>query len=152
TERDLADGIGPSNQLVAAGALLSLGSDSHAVIDMFEEARAVEMNQRLITNKRGVHRSSELLNAATVNGANSLGRNSYGLVVGAAADFIAISTASVRLASFDPKNGAAHLVHSATSADVRDVWVGGDQIVKDQIHRTMPDIAGVLRSAINALL
>ena len=152
TERDLADGIGPSNQLVAAGASLSLGSDSHAVIDMFEESRAVEMNQRLITNKRGVHRSSELLNAATVNGANSLGRNSYGLVVGAAADFIAVSTASVRLASFDPKNGAAHLVHSATSADVRDVWVAGEQIVADHIHRQQPNIAQALRATIDALV
>ncbi len=152
TERDLADGIGPSNQLVSAGASLSLGTDSHAVIDMFEESRAVEMNRRLITNKRGVHSSDELLTAATINGANSLGRMTYGLVVGAAADFVAVSTDSVRLASFDAKNGAAHLVHSATSADVRDVWVGGDQIVKDQIHRATPDIAGALRSAINALL
>jgi len=152
TERDLGDGIGPSNQLVAAGASLSLGSDSHAVIDMFEEARAVEMNRRLITNQRGIHSSEELLTAATISGANSLGRETHGLVVGAAADFMAVSTESVRLASFDPKNGAAHLVHSATSADVRDVWVGGDQIVKDHIHRVMPDIAGALRSAINALL
>ncbi|MFM8503856.1 MAG: formimidoylglutamate deiminase, partial [Acidimicrobiaceae bacterium] len=53
TERDLADGIGPSENLVSAGTPLCLGTDSHAVIDMFEEARAVEMNQRLITNKRG---------------------------------------------------------------------------------------------------
>ena len=152
TERDLADGIGPSSQLVSAGASLSLGTDSHAVIDMFEESRAIEMNRRLITNQRGIHSSEELLTAATINGANSLGRKTYGLVVGAAADLVAVSTDSVRLASFDAKNGAAHLVHSATSADVRDVWVGGDQIIKDGVHRVLPDIAGALRSAINALL
>jgi len=152
TERDLADGIGQSNHLVSAGASLSLGTDSHAVIDMFEESRAVEMNRRLITNQRGIHSSEELLTAATINGANSLGRKTYGLVVGAAADFVAVSTDSVQLASFDAKNGAAHLVHSATSADVRDVWVGGDQIIKDGVHRVLPDIAGALRSAINALL
>ena len=152
TERDLADGIGSSDELVTAGSPLALGTDSHAVIDMFEEARAVEMHQRLITNKRGVHRSSELLKAATISGANSLGCSTHGLVVGAAADFIAVSTDSVRLASFNAENGAAHLVHSATSADVRDVWVAGEQIVKDQIHRAIPDIAGALRSAINALL
>ena len=152
TERDLADGIGPSEQLVAAGASLSLGSDSHAVIDMFEEARAVEMHQRLITNRRGVHRSSDLLKAATINGAHSLGCNSYGLVVGAAADFIAVSTESVRLASFDAKNGAAHLVHSATSTDVRDVWVGGVQIVADHIHCQQPNISQALRTAIDAVL
>jgi formiminoglutamate deiminase len=152
TERDLADGIGPSNQLVSAGASLTLGTDSHAVIDMFEESRAIEMNRRLITNQRGVHSCEELLTAATVNGAKSLGRKTYGLVAGAAADFVAVSTDSVRLASFDAENGAAHLVHSATSADVRDVWVGGDQIVKDGVHRAMPDVAGALRSAVNALL
>ena len=152
TERDLADGIGASDKLVEAGSFLCLGTDSHAVIDMFEEARAVEMHQRLITNKRGIHRSSELLNAATINGANSLGCNTYGLVVGAPADFMAVSTDSVRLASFDAKNGAAHLVHSATSADVRDVWVAGKQIVGDHIHRQHPNIVQALRTAIDALL
>ena len=152
TERDLADGIGPSAELVAAGSPLCLGTDSHAVIDMFEEARAVEMHQRLISNKRGVHRSSELLASATVHGASSLGSKNHGLVVGAPADFIAIATDSVRLASFDGENGAAHLVHSATSSDVRDVWVGGEQIVKDRIHRSTPNIAESLRTSIAAVL
>ena len=40
TERDLADGIGPARALADAGARLALGSDSHAVIDLLEEARA----------------------------------------------------------------------------------------------------------------
>ena len=152
TERDLADGIGPSEQLTSAGSPLALGTDSHAVIDMFEEARAVEIHQRLVTNKRGVHQSSELLNAATINGAHCLGQKNYGLVVGARADFIAVSTESVRLASFDAKNGAAHLVHSATSADVRDVWVNGEQIVADREHRKVVNIAQALRTAIDAVL
>ncbi|MFM9119276.1 MAG: formimidoylglutamate deiminase [Acidimicrobiaceae bacterium] len=152
TERDLADGIGPSENLVSAGSPLCLGTDSHAVIDMFEEARAVEMNQRLITNKRGVHRSSDLLSAATINGASSLGSKKHGLVAGAPADFISVSTNSVRLATFDPANGAAHLVHSATSSDVRDVWVGGEQIVSDFKHRTLPNINESLRTAIEAVL
>ncbi|MFM9003194.1 MAG: formimidoylglutamate deiminase [Acidimicrobiaceae bacterium] len=152
TERDLADGIGPSENLVSAGSPLCLGTDSHAVIDMFEEARAVEMNQRLITNKRGLHRSSDLLSAATINGASSLGSKKHGLVAGAPADFTSVSTNSVRLATFDPANGAAHLVHSATSSDVRDVWVGGEQIVSDFKHRTLPNINESLRTAIEAVL
>jgi len=53
TERDLGDGIGPSRELLAAGSPLSLGSDSHAVIDLFEEMRALEMNERLATQARG---------------------------------------------------------------------------------------------------
>ena len=44
-------------RLVDAGASLSLGSDSHAVIDMFEEARAVELDERLASGERGHHTS-----------------------------------------------------------------------------------------------
>ena len=40
TERDLGDGIGASRMLYDAGATLTLGSDSHAVVDLFEEMRA----------------------------------------------------------------------------------------------------------------
>ncbi len=152
TERDLADGIGPSESLVGSGSPLCLGTDSHAVIDMFEEARAVEMNQRLITNKRGIHRSSDLLSAATNNGASSLGSKKHGFVAGAPADFISVSTNSVRLATFDPENGAAHLVHSATGSDVCSVWVGGEQIVSDYEHRTLPNINESLRNAIEAVI
>ena len=45
TERDLADGIGPARELLDAGAGLALGSDSHAMIDPIEEARAVELER-----------------------------------------------------------------------------------------------------------
>ena len=34
TERDLGDGLAPAQALAAAGCALTLGSDSHAVIDM----------------------------------------------------------------------------------------------------------------------
>ena len=55
TERDLADGIGPARALADAGARLALGSDSHAVIDLLEEARAVELDERLASGERGRH-------------------------------------------------------------------------------------------------
>src|SRR6185312_14052542 len=53
TERDLADGIGPARALRDAGSPLSLGSDQHAVIDLFEEARGLEAHERLNTLQRG---------------------------------------------------------------------------------------------------
>ena len=59
TERDLADGIGD------AGPRLALGSDSHAIIDLFEEARAVELNLRLKTERRGHFTARALLAGAT---------------------------------------------------------------------------------------
>ena len=45
TERDLADGIGPARALADAGATLTLGSDQNAIIDLLEEARALELER-----------------------------------------------------------------------------------------------------------
>jgi formiminoglutamate deiminase len=152
TERDLADGVGPASTLSAGGAVLSLGTDSNAFIDMFEEARAVETDERLVTGKRGVHSPASLLIAATSGGATSLGWGQHGIQVGAPADFIALSLNSVRLASFDAANAAAHIVHSAAPSDVRDVWVGGRQIVQDHQHLTVSDVVGGLGRAIAAVV
>ena len=152
TERDLADGVGPASSLSVGGAVLSIGTDSNAFIDMFEEARAVETDERLVTGKRGVHSPASLLIAATSGGATALGWGQYGIQVGAPADFIALSLDSVRLASFDAANAAAHIVHSAAPADVRDVWVGGRQIVQDHQHLSLSDVVGGLGRAIAAVV
>ena len=74
TERDLADGIGPARALADAGAIIGLGSDQHAVIDPFEEARALELDERLATGLRGRFTQSELLAALTDHGVPRLGR------------------------------------------------------------------------------
>ena len=73
TERDLGDGIGPAAVLLAGSGLFSLGSDSHAVIDLFEEARATELDERLARRERGVIAAERLLRAATVDGQHALG-------------------------------------------------------------------------------
>ena len=152
TERDLADGVGPASSLSAGGAVLSIGTDSNAFIDMFEEARAVETDERLVTGKRGVHAPASLLIAATSGGATALGWGQHGIQAGAPADFIALSLDSVRLASFDAAHAAAHIVHSASPADVRDVWVAGRQIVQDHQHLNVSDVVGGLGRAIAAVV
>ena len=152
TERDLADGVGSAAALRDAGATLSLGTDSNAFIDMFEETRAIETDERLVTGKRGLHTPSSLLAAATSVGATSLGWGCHGIQVGNPADFIALSLDSVRLASFDGVNGAAHIVHSAAPSDVRDVWVGGKQVVANFQHAEIGDVVAGLRNAIAAVV
>ena len=152
TERDLADGVGPAAALRDAGATLSLGTDSNSFVDMFEETRAIETDERLVTGKRGLHTPSSLLAAATSAGATSLGWGTHGIQVGNPADFIALSLNSVRLASFDGANGAAHIVHSAAPSDVRDVWVGGKQVVANFQHSEIGDVVAGLRNAIAAVV
>ena len=65
TERDLADGIGPARRLYDAGCRISIGSDSHAVVDPFEELRGLEMDERLATQERGHWTAAELLDIGT---------------------------------------------------------------------------------------
>ena len=78
TERDLADGVGPAGRVREAGSPVTLGSDSHAVVDLLEEARAVELDERLATQQRGHWSAAALLDAATRAGHASLGRPDAG--------------------------------------------------------------------------
>ncbi|MFJ6214552.1 formimidoylglutamate deiminase [Streptomyces sp. NPDC092296] len=152
TERDLADGIGPARRLAAAGSRLTLGSDSHAVIDPFEEARALELDERLRTRRRGHWTAAALLRAAGEDGHASLGWEHAGrLEPGALADFTAITLDSVRTAGPEPRLGAQTAVYAAGAADVRDVVVGGRHIVRDGVHRLVPDVPAALRESIAAL-
>lgn len=132
TERDLADGIGPFRALHAAGSPLSLGSDSQAVIDVFEEARGVELHHRLEAGRRGGFGPAALLTAATANGSESLGFGANSLRVGERADFVVLGNRSPRLAGLPGRTEA--VVFAATSSDVRDVFVGGRQVVRRGVH------------------
>jgi formiminoglutamate deiminase len=134
TERDLADGIGPSARLSSAGASMCVGSDSHAVVDLFEEARGIEMHQRLSTGRRGVHSASELVSAMTAGGASSLGLDGGMLEEEAPADFVVVDLDSPRLAGFEMEHGLETIVFAATNADVSDVFVGGRQIIRGGRH------------------
>ncbi|WP_377271024.1 formimidoylglutamate deiminase [Peterkaempfera sp. SMS 1(5)a] len=152
TERDLADGIGPARRLASAGSRITLGSDSHAVIDPFEEARALELDERLRTHRRGHWTAAALLRAATEDGHASLGWERAGRIEpGAPADFVAVALDSVRTAGPEPRFGAETAVFAATAADVRDVVVGGRPVVRDGVHRLVPDVPAALRDSVAAL-
>ncbi|WP_164331736.1 MULTISPECIES: formimidoylglutamate deiminase [unclassified Streptomyces] len=152
TERDLADGIGPAVALQRAGSPLSLGSDSHAVIDLLEEARAMELNERLRTRTRGHWTAAALLRAASVDGHAALGWQDAGtLEAGALADFTTIALDSVRTAGPVPRLGAETAVFAATAADVRHTVVGGRHVVRDGAHALVPEVPQALAQAVEAL-
>ncbi len=147
TERDLADGVGPARALIDAGASLSLGSDSHAVIDLLEEARAVELDERLVSGERGRHAAASLLCAATADGHSALGRDGGRLEAGAPADLVTIGLDSVRLAGISAASALESVVFAASAADVREVVSGGRRVVSDGHHADL-DVAAELRGAI----
>lgn len=151
TERDLGDGIGPADRLAAAGVSLSLGTDSHAVIDAFEEARAIELDLRLATLQRGNLPITDLFDIMTAAGQTSLGTADAGrLQVGARADLVAVDLTSVRTAGASASNAAAAVVFGAAAADVTDVIVDGNRVVRDRAH-VLGDVGALLAGAIEEL-
>jgi formiminoglutamate deiminase len=151
TERDLADGVGPARRLADAGAALALGSDSQAIVDLFEEARAIELDERLATGVRGHHRAHDLLAAATAAGYASLGWPEGGRIApGALADLTTVGLGSVRLAGTAPGDALPATVFAGAAPDVTDVHVGGRRIVRDGAHVDL-DVARELHDAIAAV-
>lgn len=152
TERDLADGVGPASQLAVAGARLCVGSDAHMAIDLLEEGRAIELDERLVTGKRGHHRTVGLAEAITANGATSLGWEAGRISVGALADFTTVRLDSPRTAGARSGDALAHVLFSATASDVDTVIVGGRTIVAGGRHTSIGDVGRALETAIAALL
>jgi cytosine/adenosine deaminase-related metal-dependent hydrolase len=145
TERDLADGIGPGGALADAGVPLSLGTDQHAVVDMFEEARGLEMHERLRSQQRGRFDAAALLAALTRHG--SIGWPEAGrLAVGAPADLVAVRLDTPRTAGCP----AEQVVFAATAADVDTVLCGGRVVVEGGRH-VLGDVGQLLGDAIGAL-
>jgi cytosine/adenosine deaminase-related metal-dependent hydrolase len=149
TERDLADGLPTARALADAGSPLCVGSDSHAVVDLFEEARAVELDERLRDEHRGHFSADALLAAATVAGHAALGWDDAGtLRPGARADLVTVRLDTVRTAGFDPADPAAAVLFAATAADVTDVVVDGRPVVRHGHHLFVDDVPAALHRAV----
>jgi formiminoglutamate deiminase len=153
TERDLGDGLAPSQALAAAGCALTLGSDSHAVVDMLGEARGVEYAERLARRARGHLTAEALLGAATAAGHTSLGWPDAGEIApGTWADLVTVSLDSVRTAGTPDALALEAAVFAASAADVRNVVIGGRDVVRDGTHLLVPEVAGELSRTIRTIL
>ena len=147
TERDLADGIGPARALARAGSPWCVGSDQHAVVDLLEEARGMEMHERLASRERGRIAPAALVAALTRDGHASIGWPEAGcLAVGAPADLVAVRLDTVRTAGVDPRQ----VVLAATAADVDTVVVGGRTVVDGGRH-ALGDVGAMLGQVISTL-
>ncbi|MEJ3656727.1 formimidoylglutamate deiminase [Actinomycetes bacterium KLBMP 9759] len=145
TERDLADGIGPARALHDGGVPLSLGSDQHAVVDLIEEARALEMHERLATGERGRFTPAQVLEALTRHAA--IGHADAGtLAAGSVADLVAVRTDTVRTAGSEP----TQILFAATAADVDTVIADGEVVVEGGQHR-LGNVGTLLANAITPL-
>ena len=143
TELDLGDGFLPLE--LRKGIELCVGSDSHAQIDLFHEARALELHGRALANRRHIltpvgerHGLAEaLLQAATRSGARALGRDGHAVQVGASADLIAVQLDRPAAQGVPALEAAAF---NANPDWVEDVWVGGERIATGGRHPRRDEI------------
>jgi formimidoylglutamate deiminase len=136
TERNLGDGIVDARSLLAAGVPICLGSDSHAQIDLLEDARELELHLRLTRLERAVlapdasagSLAARLFACATQAGAQSLG------VPADAADFFTVSLDDPALAGADAETLLSHIIFAAGRPAIREVFVSGKPVVVDGHH------------------
>lgn len=130
----LASGVAKVPQMLKAGVVVSLGTDSAASnnnLDLFEEMRLAALIHKGVSGDPTAVPAPEALRMGTLNGARSLYLDDLGtLEAGMKADFVALD---IDQAHFLPRTDyVSHVVYSAAGQDVRHVWVDGRQIVKNR--------------------
>ncbi len=138
----LASGIAPLTEFLARGVRVGLGTDGPASnndLDLWEEMRLAAMLARLRTGDAGALPAATALDLATRGAGRALGRPDLGVLApGAKADMVAVSLDDPAFVPLlDDDMLLDHLVWSASSRLVTDVWVGGVPVVVDRQHRTV---------------
>ncbi len=156
TERNLGDGFLEARKLVSRGVPIALGSDSHTVIDPFEEMRLVEYHERLRVEERNVlaahspegedETASVLWPMGTTNGARSLKAEEAGLEVGAKADFVALDLRHPSLVGTGTQTLLSDVVLSMSAGAVQEVVVDGKSVVAEGRHRREKGIVDAFRA------
>jgi len=169
TERNLGDGVVPADEYFKHDVPICLGTDSHAQIDLLEDARELEYHLRLQRLERAVlvdrnptvregaspldegenstlpHGrvsaiASRLFDCATANGAHSIGAPGGALEPGQPADFFTVDLNDPSIAGASPDDLLSSIVFALSRAAVREVVVGGKPIVSDGRHLIQEDV------------
>jgi formimidoylglutamate deiminase len=164
TERNLGDGVVPADEYFKRNVTICLGTDSHAQIDLLEDARELEYHLRLQRLERAVldrgssptvresaspvgaasdlppSLAAALFDCATINGARSIGAPSGTFEPGKAADFFTVALDDPSIAGAAPNDLLASIVFSLARAAVREVVVSGKPIVSEGQHLVQEEI------------
>jgi formimidoylglutamate deiminase len=140
TERNLGDGVVPADEYFRHGVPMCLGTDSHAQIDLLEDARELEYHLRLRKLERAVLSATELFDCATINGARSIGAPGGALEMGMPADFFTVDLDDPSIAGASKDDLLASILFTLSRAAVREVVVGGKPIVSEGQHLIQEEV------------
>jgi len=138
----LASGIAPLRAMLDRGIRVGMGTDGPASndgLDLFADLRLAASLARLVGRSATALSAAEAFWLATGAAADAIGRPDLGqLEAGRRADLVHVDTRNL---VFEPVGDTgdvlAHLVWSGAGRHVRDVWVGGRQVVADGASTTV---------------
>ena len=156
TERNLGDGVVPANEYQKNRVAICLGTDSHAQIDLLEDARELEYHLRLQKLERAVLGAADgsdpslnsrasaaaryLFDCATLNGARSIDAPGGTLTPGRPADFFTVDLDDPSIAGASPDDLLAGIVFTLSRAAVREVVIGGKPVVSEGQHLIQEEV------------
>ena len=137
----LASGIAPIPSMLKAGVRVSLGTDSAASnnnLDQFEEMRLAALLHKGVSGDPTAVPAWAALKMGTIEGARSIWLNDVGMLkAGMKADFISLDA---NRAHFQPQaDWISHIIYSGNAADVCDVWINGETIMRNRDLRTIDE-------------
>lgn len=130
----LASGIAPVSRMIAEAINVGLGTDGAASnnrLDLFEEMRQAALLAKVATLDATAVPAHTALRMATLNSAKALGLSAQigSIEAGKQADLCAVALNRLETRPcFDP---VSHLVYVAGRENVTDVWVGGENRVRN---------------------
>ena len=138
----LASGVARVRDMLDRGIRVGLGTDGPASndgLDLLGDARLAAMLARLATGEATALSAGEALWLATGASAEAIGRPDLGqLTAGRRADLVHVDTRDLAFEPVgEPGDLLSHLVWSGSGRFVRDVWVGGRQVVAEGVCTTV---------------
>ncbi len=158
TEANLGDGIFPATEYMTAGGALAIGSDSHVTVSPAEDLRELEYSQRQRDRTRnalaggpGQSTGRTLFEAALRGGARSMRHPVGAIAPGRRCDIAVLDAVHPLLAGRKEDTALDTWIFSGGNQLVKDVFVGGRQVVRDRHHVNETEIARNFRAALRRL-
>ena len=158
TEGNLGDGFFDLPEYLAAGGRFGIGSDSHVSQSPVEELRWLEYGQRLRLQGRNIASTATqkrvgdfLWQAALQGGAQASARPVGQFSVGYRADMLVLDDTHPNLAGLASEHVLNSWLFAGNDNLVRDVYVGGRQVVQNGRHFDQDAIAAAYTSCMQEL-
>jgi 5-methylthioadenosine/S-adenosylhomocysteine deaminase len=150
----LAAGIAPLPDFLNTGINIGLGTDgcaSNNDLDLLAEMDSAAKLHKGVSLDPTVVDAATILKMATIKGARTIGLSDTigSLETDKAADIIILDTNKPHLTPM--YNPISHVVYTASAADVRDVIVGGETLIRNRVplkfdlEKIMTDVNAVAR-------